>query len=204
MKKYLFLLLTFFGLISAAQESIDTTKMDYASIEALPEFPGGIPGLSNYISQNLHYPEVADLLGIGGKVSVEFVVGKNGAVTEVKTNSCVGAGCEAEAMRVLSNSPKWKPGIQNSRPVSVTYTLPITFPKAVGRILSMEKLRNSKFDFVFFIEGKEYLINDAEKILGSTFEQSTVESADKYAYPEKFSFPVNKEVYLIKMKNSKK
>ncbi|MDB5121136.1 MAG: hypothetical protein JWN56_2354 [Sphingobacteriales bacterium] len=133
MKNYLLLLLICCGLISNSQESSDSTKNDFAFIEVLPEFPGGILSLSNYISRNLKYPEVAYMLGIGGKVLVEFAVEKDGTVTDVQPKSCIGAGCEAEAVRILNNSPKWKPGIQNSLPVRVMYTLPINFPKTGGR-----------------------------------------------------------------------
>ena len=202
MKKYLTFILLLCGFIAKSQSVSDTskTKGDFASLEALPEYPGGYPAFGKYISSNIQFPEVARVLGIGGKVAVSFVIEKDGSIVEVKPLTCVGAGCEAEAVRIVSNSPKWKPGILNNRPVRVAYSLPISFPASGGTLIFLDNLRKSEYGFIFNIESKDYLIDDAEKILGPNFEKSFIESAEKYPYPEKYSFIDKKAVYYIKLK----
>ena len=76
---------------------------------------------------NLEYPDQARKMGIEGKVFVQFVVDKDGSITEVKAIKGIEAGCDDEAVRVLENSPVWIPGRQNGQPVKVRMILPITF-----------------------------------------------------------------------------
>jgi len=75
----------------------------------------------------LKYPAQARRMGIEGKVYVTFVVGKEGEITDVKVLKGIGAGCDEEAIRVLSGAPNWKPGKQRGRPVRVRMQLPIIF-----------------------------------------------------------------------------
>jgi protein TonB len=75
----------------------------------------------------MKYPAQARRMGIEGKVFVEFVVDKDGTLTEVKTVKGIGAGCDEEAVRVIQSAPKWKPGKQRGRPVKVRMILPIIF-----------------------------------------------------------------------------
>ncbi len=101
----------------------------YTSVENLPEFPGGLAAFGKYLEKNLRYPAVAKENNIQGRVSVNFVVEKDGSLTDVKVVRGIGGGCDEEAVRVLTskNAPKWKPGNQNGRPVRVSYTIPISF-----------------------------------------------------------------------------
>jgi protein TonB len=80
-----------------------------------------------YVGKNMKYPAQARRMGIEGKVYVTFVVGKDGALTDVRVLKGIGAGCDMEAIRVLSGAPKWKPGKQRGRPVRVRMQLPIIF-----------------------------------------------------------------------------
>ena len=98
-----------------------------AQEEQKPEFPGGIKAFNKYIAGNLKYPEVANLVGLEGKVYISFVITKNGSITDVKPIKCLGAGCESEAVRVISMSPRWKHGTQYGRPVKFQYTVPVSF-----------------------------------------------------------------------------
>ncbi len=95
--------------------------------EQMPEFPGGMSGLLNYLRQKINYPKLAKDNFIQGRVIVEFVVDKDGSVTECLVKKKVHPLLDAEAKRVVKAMPKWKPGIQKGKPVRVRYTVPILF-----------------------------------------------------------------------------
>lgn len=94
----------------------------YNAVEVKPEFPGGLPKFYEFVGKNYRAPEEE----IKGKVFVQFVVEKDGTLTDIKVVRDIGYGTGAEAIRVLKKCPKWKPGIQNGRPVRVLYSLPIS------------------------------------------------------------------------------
>jgi len=108
----------------------DNSIKDFASVEVLPEFQGGMAGWGKYLQKNLKYPPMARENNITGRVIMSFVVEKNGNLTDIKVLRGIGGGCDEEAIRVLKNAPAWKPGIQNGRPVRVAYTMPIFFQLA--------------------------------------------------------------------------
>ncbi|HEX8575681.1 MAG TPA: energy transducer TonB [Flavobacterium sp.] len=95
----------------------------YNAVEVKPEFPGGIQKFYAYVMKNFKSPEDEEL---NGKIIVQFVVEKDGSLTDIKVLRELGFGTGKEAIRVIKNSPKWKPGIQNGREVRVLYNLPIT------------------------------------------------------------------------------
>jgi len=99
----------------------------FTAVEQEPSYPGGIEKFYKYLGNNIKYPAVAKENGVQGKVFVTFVVEKDGTLTDAKVVRGIGSGCDEEAIRVLKNSPKWKAGIQNGRPVRVQYTMPISF-----------------------------------------------------------------------------
>jgi len=76
---------------------------------------------------NIKYPEVARTSGITGTVYVQFVVEKDGSISDVKVVRGIGGGCDEEAVRVVKSMPRWKPGKQRGQPVRVYFTLPIEF-----------------------------------------------------------------------------
>lgn len=94
----------------------------YNAVEVKPDFPGGLQKFYDFVGKNYRAPEE----DIRGKVYVQFVVEKDGSLTDIKVMRDIGYGTGAEAIRVLKKSPKWKPGIQNGRPVRVLYSLPIS------------------------------------------------------------------------------
>jgi periplasmic protein TonB len=102
----------------------------FTVVESMPEFPGGIPALYKYLSQNINYPEAAKAAGISGKVYVMFVVEKDGTITDVQLKRGIGGGCDEEAMRVVSHMPLWKPGLQRNHPVRVQYLMDVKFTLA--------------------------------------------------------------------------
>ena len=95
--------------------------------EKQPEFPGGIEKFYEIVKSHIKYPEQMRESKIEGKAFVEFVVEKDGSVTNFKTIRDPGYGSQEEAQRVIALLPKWSPGYQNGRPVSVRYQMPITF-----------------------------------------------------------------------------
>jgi len=99
----------------------------FSIVEDQPTPIGGISAFYQYIQKKMKYPAQARRMGIEGKVFVQFVVDKDGSITEVKAIKGIGAGCDEEAVRVIQGSPKWKPGKQRGRAVKVRMILPITF-----------------------------------------------------------------------------
>ena len=83
--------------------------------------------MNQYIYENLKYPDTAKSANIKGKVFIKFVVEKDGSIGEVKVIKGIGFGCDEEAIFLLKNMPKWKPALQNGRPVRVYMTMPIEF-----------------------------------------------------------------------------
>lgn len=94
----------------------------YNAVEVRPDFPGGIQKFYDFVGKNYRAPEE----DVRGKVYVQFVVEKDGSLTDIKVVRDLGYGTGAEAIRVLKKSPRWKPGVQNGRPVRVLYSLPIS------------------------------------------------------------------------------
>ena len=99
----------------------------FTIVEDQPQPKGGMAAFYEYIGKKLKYPAQARRMGIEGKVFVEFVVDKDGTITNVKAIKGIGAGCDEEAIRVIQSSPKWNAGKQRGRPVKVRMILPITF-----------------------------------------------------------------------------
>jgi protein TonB len=102
----------------------------FTAVEKEPSFPGGEEAFRNYLGKNIKYPAIAKENNTQGKVFLSFVVEKDGSLTDIKIVRDIGSGCGDEAVRVLRNSPHWKPGIQNGRPVRVAYTIPVSFTLA--------------------------------------------------------------------------
>ena len=96
-------------------------------VEEMPDFPGGDLALRKHIAANVEYPEEALKNEISGKVYVEFVVGKDGSVVNAQIVRGVAPSLDKEALRVVNELPKWKPGYQRGTPVNVKYTVPINF-----------------------------------------------------------------------------
>lgn len=95
--------------------------------EIMPEFPGGLEAMQDYIQKNLSYPKWAIENNIKGKVVLSFVVLPDGSIDFTEIEKGIGFGCDEEALRVLREMPKWSPGIQNGKKVAVKLILPIRF-----------------------------------------------------------------------------
>ena len=97
-------------------------------LEDKPTFNGGDANeFSHWVNGNLKYPEAAKASGLQGRVTLQFVVGPDGKVGNVRVLRSAGEELDAEAVRVISSSPEWEPGRVDGKPVSVTYTFPVIF-----------------------------------------------------------------------------
>ena len=99
----------------------------FTSVEQDPQFPGGQAALLKWVADHIKYPAVAQENGIQGRVTVQFVVTKNGTVGQVKVVRGKDPDLDKEAVRVVKSLPKFEPGKMNGHPVNVWYTLPIAF-----------------------------------------------------------------------------
>ena len=111
------------------EEAPEEEEVDeiFTIVEDMPTPPDGMAAFFKYISSNLRYPDQARQMAVEGKVFVQFVVDKDGTLTDVQVIKGIGAGCDEEAVRVIEESKKWIPGKQRGRPVKVRMALPITF-----------------------------------------------------------------------------
>ena len=112
-----------------AVAKLDAPKEEeiYVSVEEEAQFPGGQAAMYKFLYSKIQYPAAAQRASKDGKVTLQFVVEKDGSIGNVKVLKGIGFGCEEEAMRVVKLMPKWSPGRQNGRPVRVYFNLPVTF-----------------------------------------------------------------------------
>lgn len=108
------------------EEEVQEEKI-FIVVEDQPSFPGGEKARMQYLANNIDYPQLARESGIQGTVYVTFVVEKDGSVTDVRVLRGIGGGCDEEAIEVVKNMPKWKPGKQRGKPVRVQFNMPIRF-----------------------------------------------------------------------------
>lgn len=110
-----------------AEPVVDDEPLSIALVEQKPSFPGGEAAMYTWLGNNIVYPPAASEEGAQGRVVVEFVVGKDGSITNVRVVRPRHPALDREAVRVVSAMPTWVPGRNNGQPVKVTYTLPVTF-----------------------------------------------------------------------------
>ena len=106
---------------------VEDEPVSIAMVEQKPEFPGGEAAMYKWLGDNIVYPSAASEEGVQGRVVGEFVVGKDGSITNVRVVRPRHPALDKEALRVVKAMPKWVPGRNNGQPVKVTYTLPVTF-----------------------------------------------------------------------------
>jgi protein TonB len=113
--------------VVAEEEEEEEEAKVFFIVEDMPEFPGGELALRKYIANAIEYPVIAQENGIQGKVYVQFVVDKDGGISDARIARGVDPSLDKEALRVVNSLPKWKPGQQRGKPVRVSYTVPINF-----------------------------------------------------------------------------
>lgn len=118
------------GLMTAnAQKTVvsQSNQNVFDQVEEMPEFPGGMPALIEFLQTNIKYPKDAIKQDVGGRVMVMFVVETDGSISNVRVARKVFPSLDKEAVRVVKAMPKWKPGKEKGRPVRVNFTLPVVF-----------------------------------------------------------------------------
>lgn len=103
------------------------SNMVYDVVEVMPQFPGGQTAMLKYIMENIKYPKQIMEEGIQGRVTVSFIVEKDGRVSNVRLLRSVQPLLDKEAVRVVKSMPKWSPGKHNGKPVRVRFNLPVMF-----------------------------------------------------------------------------
>lgn len=114
-------------LLADTKSGQDNNDAVFVVVESQPEYPGGMGELMKFLSKNIKYPVAAQQARVQGKVVVEFLVGTDGSISDIKVKRSVNPELDAEAVRVIGLMPKWRPGEQRGKAVSVRYEMPIVF-----------------------------------------------------------------------------
>lgn len=128
----------------------------YSQVEKQPMFPGGLEGFSKFIQDNIHFPKADRENGISGRVICTMVVEQDGTLSDIKAVRGPSESMNAEAVRVLKMSPKWAPGMQDGKPVRMSYTVPINFvidPSDSSKPRSLDSLTTSANQPLYIIDG---------------------------------------------------
>lgn len=118
---------------NAQSTSINNDEMDdedvvFVIVEKMPEFPGGQQALWNFLANNVKYPVIAQESGIQGRAVCQFIINRDGSITDVEVVKSAGdPSLDKEALRLIKSMPKWNPGRQKGYPVRVKYTVPVNF-----------------------------------------------------------------------------
>ena len=182
MKNFLLLTIAFISFqFVNAQETTEAEKdklYNTAGIEVRPEFPGGMNAFYSFISNNYNVPDSKDFLG--GKVFVNFVIEKDGELSDIKVLRDVGFGTGEEAIRVLKKCPKWTPGEQNSKFVRCSYALPIALQAYIYEVKEVDASPNyiGGFERVFTIIAENFIQPISSEFKGGDVLISFVVEAD--------------------------
>lgn len=161
----------------ASKKSADGEAFDV--VEQMPEFPGGMEAMMHFLNENIKYPKEAFDAKQQGRVIVQFVVEKDGSVSNAHVVKSVSPSLDAEAVRVLSIMPNWKAGRQKGEPVRVKYTVPVSFRLTGGNDaqataqpasdndLPLLKLNAIPDDFIVVVDGKIVPAAEIEKYVSS-------------------------------------
>lgn len=126
LKVTLMMLVLFFSFTTSTAQT-KKNDMVFDVVEVMPQYPGGQIAMLKYIMENIKYPEQAMKEGIQGRVTVRFIVEKDGSISDVRPVLSVHPLLDKEAVRVVKSMPKWSPGKQNGKPVRVRFNVPVMF-----------------------------------------------------------------------------
>ncbi|GHV48500.1 protein TonB [Bacteroidia bacterium] len=119
---------TYVAPAAAVQEEEEESAQEiFAIVEEMPKFPGGDAEMMKYLYANIKYPVIAQENGVQGRVTVQFVVNRDGTIVDAVVVRGVDPSLDKEALRVVNSMPKWSPGQQRGKPVRVRFTVPVTF-----------------------------------------------------------------------------
>ena len=135
-----------------------------SALDQMPEFPGGMEALNTYLRNNIRYPQEAQKAGIQGRVIIQFIVSKDGSITDAEVVESVDPQLDAEGLRLIKNMPRWKPGMRKGQAIRVKQTLPIKFaftktpdkPENSNSIFLKNGSYNSSLkDVILLVNGQE-------------------------------------------------
>jgi TonB family protein len=183
---------------SAVSKTDTSNAVSVSEVDVMPVYPGGITEFYNWIGKNYKYPQDIKSKQIYGRMMIQFIVEKNGELTDVKTLKDLGYGTAEEAVRLLKSSKAWKPGVKDGKPVRVKFVLPIQLNKPIevgttdsqtsGVVVFKKGDRIMSERVVCFLNGKIITKADMEKLDPNTIESMNVikDKSDfgKYDVPE--------------------
>ncbi|HPH18971.1 MAG TPA: TonB family protein [Haliscomenobacter sp.] len=111
----------------ASEKKVDAPKEVFKVVEQMPAYPGGPADLLKYLAANINYPKAAKDAGVEGMVVIQYVIEKDGSISNAQVVKGIGSGCDEEALRVVKAMPNWVPGKQRGQIVPVQFNLPIRF-----------------------------------------------------------------------------
>ena len=177
-------------------------------VEQMPEYPdGGMAGLMEYFKKNIRYPEAAKKAGTQGRVIVQFLVNKDGSISDAKPLRSVDPALDAEAIRLVNAMPKWKPGMQRGEAVTVKYTVPVKFSlddaadKLASGNLTLKTTPVDYSDKLILVNGKE-VSPDVFEALSPDRIQSISILKDRESISKYTSDAGKKAVFLIELKKA--
>ena len=145
------------------QQIPDGDDKVYKVCENAPAFPGGTHAMYKYLAGNIKYPDKAEAAGKQGRVMVQFVVRKDGSISDVSVVKSSGnLSLDKEAVRVVSSMPKWNPGTQGGKPVNVQYTIPVQFKLPDGMVNDEKKDTENKDNRIVIGDGAVVVDTDVK------------------------------------------
>ena len=138
-------------------------------VEQMPEFPdGGTPAMLKYFEANLRYPAKAREAGTQGRVTVQFVVDRDGSIRDAEVLRPVDPLLDAEALRLVRSMPRWRPGMQKGKVVAVKYTVPVTFRLDTAKTEPTARISDGSSiplaDVLLVVDGKEMTWEEFKKM----------------------------------------
>jgi len=119
-------ILSFSSIFAQTKDSTET-QAPFVFVEVSPEYPGGDQARLSFLANNIHYPEDEMAIGIQGTVYVQFVIEKDGSISNTKILRGVSSNMDEEVIRVVKLMPKWKPGTQKGKAVRCQFNMPVRF-----------------------------------------------------------------------------
>ena len=170
-------------MIALYKEGTSPNKDIFDQAETMPEFPGGVGKLMEYVAKNVRYPKEAEDKCLQGRVIATFIVEKDGSITSAKIVRSIDPALDAEALRVINGMPNWKPGTQKGEPVRVKYTIPISFRLQGGGDIPAENVKgvnvmNETVVVGYGPENEPYVIVDGKPIDGSKLKEIDPKTID--------------------------
>ena len=140
MKKIiLFSLVLLFSTAIFGQTDKKNNETIFTTTEVMPEFPGGMEALYTFITQEIVYPQDAREHGVTGTVLVQFVIEKDGSVSNAETVVPLYPSIDRESVRTIMAMPKWNPGMSEGRPIRCYFQIPLVFKMSKKEIKAARK-----------------------------------------------------------------